>query len=215
MHKAYRHIIWDWNGTLLDDAGLCIHITNGLLESRGLERLDAQRYQRLFDFPVRLYYERLGFDLEAESFEELGTEFIAAYERRRFECRLQAGARNVLEAISARGLSQSILSAYNRRSLEEIVKHHGLDGFFVELVGLDDHYAAGKVAHGRAWIRRMEHDPRQVLLVGDTVHDYEVACEIGTDCVLLPCGHHAASRLEACGVPVLLSLPALTEWLFS
>ena len=90
--SAYRHVIWDWNGTLLDDAWLCVEITSGLLRRRHLEPLTPERYERLFDFPVRIYYERLGFDLEAESFEEIGSEFIEEYRVRRYECRLQEGA---------------------------------------------------------------------------------------------------------------------------
>ncbi|NCY21717.1 HAD family hydrolase, partial [bacterium] len=34
--KKYRHLIWDWNGTLLDDAWLCREIMNGQLRRRGL-----------------------------------------------------------------------------------------------------------------------------------------------------------------------------------
>lgn len=211
--SQFRHVIWDWNGTLLDDAWLCIEITNGLLSTRDLETMTPQRYQDLFDFPVRGYYERLGFDLEAESFEVLGSEFIESYDRRRFECSLQPHARETLNAVRAAGMDQSILSAYQKHSLEELVRHMGLRDLFIEVIGLDDHYAAGKIEHGKAWMERLHYEPSEVLLVGDTSHDYAVAAEMGAQCVLIPSGHHPLSKLEPCGVPTIKSLEDFTRLL--
>ena len=34
--KKYTNIIWDWNGTLLDDAWLCVDVMNGMLKEHGL-----------------------------------------------------------------------------------------------------------------------------------------------------------------------------------
>jgi len=79
--SIYRHLIWDWNGTLLDDAWLCRDIMNGQLRKRGLPTLSAERYEAIFDFPVEGYYRKVGFDWKKESFEEAGTEFIVEYEK--------------------------------------------------------------------------------------------------------------------------------------
>ncbi|MBL7113239.1 MAG: HAD family hydrolase, partial [Bacteroidales bacterium] len=49
--------------------------------------------------------------------------------------------------------------------------------------------------------------PKQELIfVGDTLHDAEVASEIGIDCILIPNGHHSEERIRSAGVPVFLSL---------
>jgi phosphoglycolate phosphatase len=206
---AYQYILWDWNGTLFNDAWLCVDVMNALLARRGLPLLTPARYQEVFDFPVRRYYERLGFDFGRESFEQLGTEFIEMYNRRRFECELQPGARSVLDAVHQAGRRQSILSAYQESTLREIVTHFGVTGYFDRLIGLDDHLARGKAHLARAWIRETGIDPGAVLLVGDTVHDHEVAAEMGADCVLIPGGNHTRAKLLTCGVPVLDSLADL------
>jgi len=41
------------------------------------------------------------------------------------------------------------------------------------------------------------------LLIGDTVHDYEVAKALGVDCVLIPNGHQSREKLLLCNVPIL------------
>jgi phosphoglycolate phosphatase len=205
----YRHLIWDWNGTLLDDLDLCIEVMNTLLRPRALPLLDRPRYQAAFDFPVRDYYARLGFDFEREAFETVGAEFIAAYERRRFECSLHPGARELLAAVQARGASQSVLSAYNRDLLREFVAHFALTPFFLRLNGPADIYAHGKLELGRDWIRELGLPPAEVLMIGDTLHDVATARAMGVDCILVAAGHHAPARLRDAGVPVFASLAAL------
>ena len=109
--SKYKHIIWDWNGTLLDDAWLCVDVINGVLSRRNMSTISLRQYQELFNFPVIDYYVRLGFDFEKESFEIVGTEFIDNYEKRRHEVNLQKGAKAVLKSVREAELTQSLLSA--------------------------------------------------------------------------------------------------------
>lgn len=207
--KPYRHLIWDWNGTLLDDAWLCRDIMNGQLRRRGLPELSAERYEEIFDFPVEKYYRAVGFDWGRESFQEAGTEFILEYEKRKKECSLQPGARELLQNIAGGGWSQAILSAYSHNTLEEFLGHFGVRKHFREVAGSRDHYAAGKVEHGLRMLEDLHVPPGETLLIGDTTHDAEVAKAMGVACVLVPCGHNSRSRLEACRIPMVESLEAL------
>ena len=75
--QKIQTIVWDWNGTLLDDVELCRHTINRLLVKRGLKRLDLEQYRRVFQFPIIEYYRKAGFDLEAEPFEVLAHEYMA------------------------------------------------------------------------------------------------------------------------------------------
>lgn len=209
----FRHLIWDWNGTLLDDLDLSISVMNELLAARGLPLLDRTRYHATFDFPVRDYYARLGFDCSPESFERLSVEFIAGYDARRLTCRLQPAADEVLSAVQASGWTQSILSAYRHETLIEIVAHFGLTHRFVRLAGLGDIYAHSKIELGRSCLRALGLPCAEVLLVGDTLHDLAVARELGVECVLVAHGHHPTDRLRARAAAVLPDLPALAAWL--
>jgi len=206
LPASCRHVVWDWNGTLFDDAWLCVEVMDGLLRARGLPRLTAARYAELFDFPVRDYYVRLGFDFVRDPFEVVGAEFIRIYEGRRLECGLQAGAREVIEAARAAGIGQSVLSAYRHDTLDELLRHFGLRDRFEHVVGGDDIYASGKREQGIALLRRLGVPAAGVLVIGDTVHDAEVASAMGADCVLVPCGHQARARLAATGARVMDSL---------
>ena len=209
QRTPYRHVIWDWNGTLLDDVELCIDIMNGLLRRRGLPLLDRARYHAVFEFPVSAYYGRLGFDFSIDRFEQLSVEFIAAYDARRRECRLHPLAREVLAEIGRTGATQSVLSAYRGETLREIVAHFGLTSCFIRLTGLDNIYAHSKTDAGRAWVAELGIPAGNILLIGDTLHDLEVARELGVHCVLVAAGHHPADRLRRATDRVLDDLGGL------
>lgn len=209
--KRIAHVIWDWNGTLLDDAELCVSVMNDVLARRRLPPLTAERYAHQFRFPVRDYYQELGFDFERESFERIGTEFIEGYAAREASCELRVDARSTLEHVAARGLRQSVLSASQQARLEHQARRLSVHAHFEALVGLDDHYAASKVEVGLRWMERSGVDPRLTVLVGDTDHDVEVARALGVHCLLVPSGHQSHARLASCGVEVLPTLAALLD----
>jgi phosphoglycolate phosphatase len=106
-------------------------------------------------------------------------------------------------------VTQSILSAYRQQTLHEIVAHFGLTQFFVRLTGLDNIYAHSKAELGRAWVAELGLPRTVVLMVGDTLHDLDVAAEMGVDCVLVAAGHHPESRLRARTARVVPDLAAL------
>lgn len=195
-----RHIFWDWNGTLLDDAWLCRDVMNGMLRQREMQELSAERYQEIFDFPIVHYYERIGFDFEKETFEALGREFIDGYEARREEASLYPDVREALERVQEQGLGQSILSAYQHDTLVSLVNRHGLDDYFHTLHGHQHIYPVGKVPQGKDALEELQLDPAEAVLIGDTAHDKDVAEELGMQCIIIPGGNQPESVLRGLGV---------------
>jgi len=207
------HVIWDWNGTLFDDTDLCIDVMNGLLKERSLPPLTRASYLEIFDFPVIEYYRRLGFDFERDPFPVVGAEFIRRYELRRHEGRLQRDTVSTLEFVGRHDLRQSVLSAYKHDTLEELLVHFELRHHFAGALGSDNVYAHGKVEQGRRWIAHLGLDPQSVVLIGDTVHDFEVAEAMRCRCILVAHGYHPRAKLERCGVPVVDNLAEAKQWL--
>jgi hypothetical protein len=79
--RRYRHLIWDWNGTLLDDLDYSIGVMNGVARAPRPAAARPRPLPHAFDFPVRNYYARLGFDTARDSFEQLSVEFISRIRR--------------------------------------------------------------------------------------------------------------------------------------
>ena len=208
--KRYSHILWDWNGTLLDDAWLCVEVMNRMLTERNLPPLTLQRYRDIFSFPVKDYYLLLGFDFKKEPFEKVGMDFMNLYNLRQRECTLHPEARGILLKIYGKGIPQSILSAREENELRTEIKESGIASFFYKIYGLDDHYAHGKTDVGVKLIADLGLPVEKLLFIGDTLHDAEVSKELKIDCILIPEGHHSMEKLSGSGFPVIASLKELT-----
>ena len=202
----YKHIIWDWNGTLINDVWLVVDIMNKMLKKRNLSGIDSKKYKDIFDFPVTKYYSKLGFDFSEESFEELTVEFIGEYYARFNECKLFDEVEEVLKKIKDRGISQSILSASKEDVLTEKIKYYGIDKYFCRIIGLENHYAESKIERGKKWIAELNLNPQEVLLIGDTIHDYDVSKHMGCDCLLIANGHHSYERLASLDANIIGTL---------
>ena len=200
--QKYTHIIWDWNGTLLDDIACCVEIINSLLRSRGLPVFESpEEYRRAFRFPVRAYYKLIGLDTAEEPFEKIAVEFIKLYYSSANKAALFPGAADVVSAFQDKGLRQVILSASELQYLLMQIKAFGIDIYFDEILGASDIYAAGKIDIGKAYIRRAS--PVRAVLIGDTAHDKEVADALGVDCVLIAGGHQTRETLLSSGATVV------------
>ena len=212
-NKTYAHIIWDWNGTLLDDLNLCLEIINNLLSKNHLPAISRDNYLAIFGFPVQDYYRNIGFDFEKESFEVVSTEFISAYEKGRPNCLLMSGAQETLEWFLSSGYTQSILSASKQAYLNKAVLDYGIKDYFISINGLDNHHAAGKFDLAKEFMIDQNLASNTILLIGDTLHDAEIAASLGVDCWLIPNGHQDRQRLESAGVPILDSLSDLSTFI--
>lgn len=212
MIEQYKHILWDWNGTLLDDSWLCVEVLNALLEERGMAPISLEAYRTHFNFPVIHFYDFLGFKTDPANFQAVSHKFIAAYESRWLEeCRLHAGVHQIFQDSRAHGISHSILSAAHQKALELGTAHFGIQHYFDHLLGTDNIYAEGKVQRAKEWIEQCPWKREEILLIGDTLHDFEVAQSIGVPCLLLGAGHCHRERLEDTQSVVFDSLNDLRE----
>jgi phosphoglycolate phosphatase len=191
----YKHILWDWNGTLLDDVWLCHEIAAHMLQSHREPLLTVEEYREVFGFPIKDYYRKVGFNFEKAPFEHLAVEFISHYNRRVRECGLHGLARQTLADFQQLGIRQFILSAAQKDDLIEVVRHHALDRYFHDIEGLHNHEAETKVHLGHRLLDGHELETRDVVMLGDTLHDFEVAEALGIDCLLIASGHQSAERM--------------------
>ena len=211
MKKHYQHIIWDWNGTLINDMWLCVDILNPLLEKYGQPPISHPFYLKHFDFPVKNFYKKAGFDFDRVPFEIVGTEWMDIYRQRWRECSLHSQARQLLQDLRMGGISQSIVSASDLNLLNECLHHFDLEACFIKISGLDNHFAHGKIDIARHHIQELGIQSDKIIFIGDTLHDYHVARSIGVDCILFSGGHHSKNKLLTTKTPVIDSLDEIRK----
>ena len=189
-------IIWDWNGTLLDDVGICVSCMNQVLSKRKISQLTADRYRDIFTFPVKEYYQKAGFDFSKEDFEKPAMEFISLYYQALPQANLFSCIESVVTSFQKKGLRQLVLSAMEHENLVSSLKSKGIFKYFSKVSGMTNHYAHSKLEIGQDLLAgESSFGKEEMLLIGDTLHDLEVAQELGIDCVLVAQGHQSKERL--------------------
>ncbi len=195
-------IVWDWNGTLLDDVHASVSALNTLMAPRGLGPETVDRYRDRFGFPVRAYYQAAGFDLAHEDWDQLSRDYHDAYLAQP-GLRLFDDARAVLNTFAACGIRQAILSSCEQSILDRLLREARLSGCFSHVSGADNLHGLSKADRGRKLLHSLECGAATTLMVGDTLHDHEVAAELGCRCILITRGHQSKPRLLSVGRPLL------------
>ena len=192
-----KYILWDWNGTLLDDTQAAVDTLNLMLRRRGVKPVTTAFYRDHFAFPVRPFYERIGVELAREDWDALAREYHATYAAQPMG--LNRDALAALERAKAAGGGQWISSALRQDLLERATTELGVAPYMDCIYGTDNHDGASKLDRARDLLarvlRRGSLRPGDVVMIGDALHDKEVADALGVRCVLCGQGSHAAWRL--------------------
>jgi phosphoglycolate phosphatase-like HAD superfamily hydrolase len=198
---ARTHLVWDWNGTLLDDLSLVVSSTNQTFQAVGGRSVDADEHRQRFRRPVAEFYaEILGRAVDAEEFEELDRIFHAAYRVGLTSAALAADAEAAIKAWPG---SQSLLSMWFHDELVPAVQTYGLTGMFTRIDGRPTEVDGGlKAGHLARHLAELGLAGPEVALIGDSLDDAEAAESVGAACVLYTGGFTDPVRLRASGRPV-------------
>jgi phosphoglycolate phosphatase-like HAD superfamily hydrolase len=193
---ALSHVVWDWNGTLLDDSPICVEATSWACELIAGVTVDQDTYRQNFTRPVRLFYEQLlGRSLADGEWRRIVEVFHSRSESAVRAAPLRPEAKAVLEWVNKLGITQSLLSMAEHEHLAAQVEQHGLETYFFLVEGtradfrteskqlmLPQHLEALARVRGRTVA------PDSILVVGDTTDDAEAAAAVGARWVLLADG---------------------------
>ncbi|MEU3501513.1 haloacid dehalogenase-like hydrolase [Streptomyces hundungensis] len=210
--KRPAHLVWDWNGTLLDDIAAVIEATNAAFAELGLPAITLERYRDLYCVPIPLFYQRLMGRLPTDAeWLLMDAAFHQQYWSRADACGLTEGAAELLAARWTAGHSQSLLSMAPHEHLVPIVRRHGITDHFVRVDGRTGPSHGSKAEHMVRHLTALRAaDPgisgERIVVIGDAVDDAVAAAAVGAKAVLFTGGSHSRTSLAAAGVPVVDSL---------
>jgi phosphoglycolate phosphatase-like HAD superfamily hydrolase len=200
-------VVWDWNGTLVDDHAAVVAAVNDALVGLGLSSISADDYRTHYTRPVQRFYERLaGRPIGPDEWRALDAAYHESYQGSLERLALARDARAALAAAERMGLTQSLLSMWRHELLVPLVERLGIRHFFVRVDGLRVPGGDTKVGHLAEHLAALGLEGSAVLLVGDSLDDLAAARAVGARCVLYDGGSHHRHALEATGVPVVGSL---------
>lgn len=208
--KTPKTVIWDWNGTLADDGYASLLVVNDILAKRNMPPITMDQYYQYIDTPISRFYEHL-FDLNKVPMSEITRDFQAFYPRH-FQV-LHQGVPELLDSLRNHGIPQIILSSGYQAALKRDLSRFHIADYFDAVLGANDTLASGKVQRGLDWLATQSIAPEDMVLIGDTLHDFETAQAMGVPCILCAIGHQSKADLLSAGVPVVDAFSQLSPLL--
>ncbi|QQQ48931.1 HAD family hydrolase [Pseudomonas syringae] len=209
--SGIEHVVFDWNGTLIDDLDLAVCAVNRCGEQFGVAPVTAEQYRARFDFPIAGFYASLGFDLDRVPFSTIVQHYLEHFDANVAHCPLQPGVIEFLDAARRVGIGVSILSASHCDVLVQTLHAKGLYECFEHVVGLSHNQATSKTAEAVVLQKTLGTPASRTVFVGDTLHDFDVANAVGWSPVLVATGHQNSERLRLSGAPLFDGLGDLLE----
>jgi len=191
-------LVFDFNGTIINDVDLCLDILNKMLTSCNHKTVTKEEYLHMFTFPIIDYYVKAGFDLGPngkDSFEKLAVVFDQSYRSRFNEIKLFNDVVPTLKKYKE-NKRLILLSATKQINLEHQVDKLNLTSFFDSVIGINDIYASSKLEQAKIYFSSHMFDPSTTLFIGDSLHDNDVGEELHSHTALIYRGHQAKDVLQ-------------------
>ncbi len=191
-------VIFDWNGTLVDDAELGLTGANACFGLYGIAPISLQQFQETFTVPWQEFFIVNGVKEEQIDVVKHQQTYSRAYGRTPAE--LREGVKETLTALKDRGAKLAINSLYEKSIIEEEMRRLGIFDLFDAV-----HAPTGLVNAGTRPDKDMASLQEElgitaedtVLFVGDMIVDIETARTHGFVSVALTNGWTSTTRLEA------------------
>lgn len=210
--KNFDFVLWDWNGTLLNDLEMNLEIAYVLLSKHGIKTaVSREFYLDNFGFPVSRFYEKMGFDLSKHEFLSLADEYDEEYLKRLPKTELFENTESTLAALSRSGVHQAVISATEHERLVSQIGSYGIEKYFDAVLGTKNHFGNGKTDVAKQWLKSSGANPKRTVFIGDTLHDFECSKAIGCACFLIARGHNSKEKLLSTGSEVFDDISMIKE----
>ncbi len=206
--KEYKTIIWDFNGTIIDDVNAALGAVNDMLTKRRQKTIDIQKYRDAIDIPIWNFYLTV-FEADTITQEETIVEFDLGVDKHLQKNPLMPDADKALSYFANLCKHQIIVSSSHIDKVRKQLISLGVEKYFSQVLALSDYYAGDKTHLARKYMEGHNLIPSETLVIGDCVADFRMASELGCDCILNTKGHQSRDALSKTGAVVIDSLSEL------
>ena len=208
MQHAFRLIVFDFDGTLVDSQGSIVTAMTQAFEGAGQAVPEPQAVRRSVGLRLESAVARLLPEADWPLVQEVAERYreAAGVLRARPDSSdsLFPGARAALDSLGRPPVSLGIATGKNRRGLLISLERHGLGHHFVTLKTADDGPSKPHPEILEAAMLEVGAAPRETVMIGDTTFDIEMAVNAGTLAVGVAWGYHETHELRAAGAACVI-----------
>ena len=209
----YRLLVFDWDGTIIDSASTIAACIQDASRELGLAVPDAERASHVIGLGLQDAMRIAVPGLPAARYPEFVASYRSHFQTRKDSMQLFDGMRALLEGLARKHLL-AIATGKSRRGLDRDLEFHGLRPLFVASRCADETNPKPHPAMLLELMEELDISKKQILMVGDTTHDLEMARSAGTASIGVCTGSHGREELERFGpLTCLEGVIGLREWL--
>ncbi|MCK1641435.1 HAD family hydrolase [Bradyrhizobium sp. 157] len=196
-------LVFDWNGTLLDDAYALLQATNAILDRFGHATIDMKTFREHCDVPLSLLYRSLGMSHEEiETVDRDGSAiFHDTYEPLAGKADLREGARRVLELAYREAASSIIVSNHIVDPLRSQLRRLGVNDYINDVLAFESrttqYKSMSKGERLRLYMQKNNLKPASTFIIGDMPVETDIARNLGLISISITGGFVSDSRLRA------------------
>ena len=209
----YPLIVFDWDGTVIDSPGAIVECIREASRDLGLRVPEPGQASHVIGLGLRDSLRLAVPDLPAERYQEFVALYRKHFLRREDSMQLFPGMKEIfIEMKKNRVLA--IATGKSRRGLDRALECTGIGGFFAASRCADETQPKPHPAMLLELMEEFSMENAQVLMIGDTSHDLEMARAAGVDAVAVSYGAHPEAGLLACGpLGCFADVASLHRWL--
>jgi len=209
----YRLLVFDWDGTIIDSPGAIVECIQEASRDMGLAVPDVAQASHVIGLGLRDSLELAVPDLPAGRYQE----FVALYRKhflqREDSMRVFSGMKEVLAEMKTNRIL-AIATGKSRRGLDRALASTGIGGFFAASRCADETHPKPHPAMLLELMDELDMQKNEVLMIGDTTHDLEMARAAQVDALAVSYGAHPEQQLrDASPLGCFSSVNSLSEWL--
>ncbi len=197
-------IIWDFNGTVINDVDTSVAAVNDMLKVRNLPPTDKKHYIENLIMPLDKYYSTIG--IHNIDISVLSVEFRKYCLKNENLSEIFYDFPKAIETSKKMGINNILMSSLYEQYLFQETKKYDLDKYFDTIIGMKDTGVGSKTENAKSYILKNGYKPSEVLFIGDLLSDADMAKQLGAKCVLVPRGHMSQKRCMAAKVPIFNDL---------
>lgn len=181
-----EHIVWDWNGTLLNDLWAVVEATNHSLKDYRVSKLSIADYRRTFRRPAKAFHDDLvGRTLSESEWQAIDQNYWRHYDTLLSRIQLTPTSSDTLGEIDSIGLRQSLLSMTPDERLVPQVAQYSIGRYFRLIEGRRSGDGTRKALLLARHLQNLGIYPASAIVVGDTTDDFLSAKAVGAGCILV------------------------------
>jgi phosphoglycolate phosphatase len=196
MPKQFDLLIFDWDGTLMDSAGVIVDSIQRACEDIGLAAPSERASRQIIGLGLVQALQTLLPDLPADAYPRLVERYRHHYLGRDAELPLFAGVASGIRELHASGFTLAVATGKSQVGLERALAVSGLGEWFAATRCADQTHSKPHPAMVLELIDELDADPARTLVIGDTSHDLLMAANAGVASLGVTYGAHEAGDLH-------------------